>query len=263
MNSEAFDSTIAPLRALGGQRVWSLMVSLFGDLVQGPDDVIDGPVLSTILDRLQIKPAAQRVALHRLRNDGWIRSAKSGRISQHRLTENGRAESAAASARIYAAPPDAREGWQLVLVESPDRIPPNDLAAAGFTQIAPRMFVGKSSAVPPDGGLSLTGGSVPVWLQTQAEPAALRAGYAGLHETLTEIARSIPDRSRLTALESAALRCLIVHNWRRLVLKHPELPGALIPADWPGLGCHRLVHDLLARFPRPRLRDITPERAAA
>ena len=74
MPSDVFTHTIADLRALGGQRVWSLMVSLFGDLAQAEGAGIDGPVLSRIMTAMQIRPEATRVALHRLRNDGWIAS---------------------------------------------------------------------------------------------------------------------------------------------------------------------------------------------
>ncbi|WP_259940018.1 hypothetical protein [Sulfitobacter sp. M368] len=69
------------------------MISLFGDLAQGAGDRIDGPVLSAIMARQHIKPEAVRVALHRLRNDGWVTSEKSGRIRQHSLTDKGRRES--------------------------------------------------------------------------------------------------------------------------------------------------------------------------
>ena len=104
MPTDPFSENTAALRALGGQRVWSLMISLFGDLAQGAGDRIDGPVLSAIMARQHIKPEAVRVALHRLRKDGWVTSEKSGRIRQHSLTDKGRRESAIASPRIYARP---------------------------------------------------------------------------------------------------------------------------------------------------------------
>ena len=47
-----------------------------------------------------------------------------------------------------------------------------------------------------------------------------------------------------------------MHNWRRLVLKHPALPGGLIRPEWSGYRCHLLVDRLLRRYPRPALRDL-------
>jgi phenylacetic acid degradation operon negative regulatory protein len=259
MPSETFAGSIAALRALGGQRVWSLMISLFGDLAQGKGDVIDGPVLSRIMTALHVKPEATRVALHRLRNDGWIASEKSGRISQHSLTALGRAESAAASPRIYAPPPDLTEGWQLVL--TPDSEP--DVALTDFTPLLPRVCVGPLTAKPPLGSVALTGPTPPAWLTAEAAPQAQREEYAALAATLAELKHALPDPAQLSATDVAVLRCLIVHNWRRLVLKHSRVPGALVPQDWPGYHAHLLVAELLSRFARPDLADIRRRRTGA
>ena len=51
MPIDDFDLAIAPLKDLGGQRVWSLMISLFGDLARQEGQIIGGPVLSAIIVR--------------------------------------------------------------------------------------------------------------------------------------------------------------------------------------------------------------------
>ena len=68
MTSGDFQKTID---ALGGDdmpRVWSLIVTVFGDLAQRNGDEIAGPVLGEILAPVGVRPEAMRVALHRLRN---------------------------------------------------------------------------------------------------------------------------------------------------------------------------------------------------
>lgn len=254
-----FIKATAGLRDLGGQRVWSLMISLFGDLAQDEGQAIDGPVLSAMMALLQVKPEATRVALHRLRNDGWIASQKSGRISRHSLTAQGRAESVAASPRIYADPDAGPTDWQFVLLEKPDR----DMEAIGFVQIQPRLYVGAGGLTPPKGALRLAGETVPDWLKAQAAPDHLQPAYTALLSTLETLQNDLPSDTHLSPLETAVLRGLIVHNWRRLVLKHPALPQPLIARDWPGHRCHRHIATLLARFSRPALSEIEPSRAAA
>jgi phenylacetic acid degradation operon negative regulatory protein len=263
MPTDVFLDQTAALRALGGQRVWSLMVSLFGDLAQAKGQSIDGPLLSAIMQRLEIKPEATRVALHRLRKDGWITSERSGRISHLSLTAEGRAQSAAASPRIYADP-NARddEGWQLVLLATAPDQAEESLSDDHFVMVAPRVFVGPSSVKPPPDALALPGAEVPDWLRAQTEPSGLRPDYLALLETLQTLAQKIPDQT-LPALDTAVLRCLIVHNWRRLVLKHPMLPAPLTDPDWPGHQCHIAVWELLHRFPRPALADLEKQPAAA
>lgn len=260
MPTDSFTSQTEALRALGGQRVWSLMISLFGDLAQDAGQSIDGPVLSAIMTGMQVKPEAARVALHRLRNDGWIVSEKSGRISQHSLSAKGRAESAAASPRIYADPNRQDGAWQLILTQDARD---SDMAAKGFAAVAPRVYVGPAEIKAPENTISFPGNQVPDWLRAQAEPADLRQGYADLLETLTALKANLPDPEALSPVDVAILRCLIVHNWRRLVLKHPALPAPLVSKDWPGHRCHLAVCDLLAHFPRPALKEIEEYRTAA
>lgn len=246
----------APLRDLGGGRVWSLMVSLFGDLAQEDGKTIDGPMLSAIMSLLQIKPEAVRVALHRLRNDGWISSRKAGRISRHGLTDKGRAESAAASPRIYAEPRAEAGKWQLLLLKAEESDLDEKLSAAGYTAIMPRVVVGPADAEPPAGALALQGTTAPDWLRQELRPAALDDAYADLHDTLVRLSAALPDRGALSPLEIAVLRCLVVHNWRRLILRHPMLPAPLVSAEGAGHRCHLRVADLLNRFPRPELHEI-------
>ncbi len=257
MPTEAFINQTAALRALGGRRVWSLMISLFGDLAQVEGEAIEGPVLSMIMGALQVKPEAVRVALHRLRNDGWLTSAKSGRISHHALTAKGRTESAAASPRIYAAPDRTQGAWQMVLVEEAGATLDDR-----FVAITPRVFIGSATLTVPDNALCFAGSDVPQWLRQQVEPVRLRPEYDALHHTLAVLNDALPEASEMSAVEVAVLRCLIVHNWRRLVLKHPVLPAALISPDWPGHQCHLLVADLLARFERPALAYMDQQQVA-
>ncbi|MEP2682011.1 MAG: PaaX family transcriptional regulator C-terminal domain-containing protein [Sulfitobacter sp.] len=256
MPSDPSLPAVAAFAGLGGQRVWSLMVSLFGDLAQGEGDAIDGPVLSAIMGALDVRPEASRVALHRLRNDGWLQSHKIGRISQHSLTAQGRAESAAASPRIYAAPPDLSEPWQMMVTEENGRETDSALRDAGFIAALPRAYVGRADSAVPKGCLALPGTPPPDWLRRAVEPAELEADYAALLAALSTLDAELPDADRLSALDVAVLRCLIVHNWRRLVLKHPALPGGLIRPEWPGYRCHLLVDRLLRRYPRPALQDL-------
>lgn len=253
MPTDDFAIAIAPLKELGGQRVWSLMISLFGDLARDDGQVIDGPILSAIMAAMDVRPEAARVALHRLRKDNWIASEKHGRISKHSLTPEGRAQSQAASSRIYATPADLHQGWQLILLETvPDQVP------AGFVAVEGRVLAGVADAIAPADALALPSDSAPEWLKMQLEPHALAGPYGLLFDALSHAAAALPPKDSLTPLQIATLRCLIVHNWRRLALKHAALPLSLVRADWAGHKSHILVAELLRRYPRPVLSGITP-----
>ncbi len=263
MHTDDFITLTAGLRSLGGQRVWSLMISLFGDLAQSKVHSIDGPLLSAIMGAMLVKPEAARVALHRLRNDGWITSQKSGRISQHGLTSKGHKESAAASPRIYAGPQESSEGWQLVLTETDTQEQIEDLAARRFILIAARVFVGPMDAKAPEGAVVLPATNAPDWLRAQMEPQELNESYIALYDTLSELQKALYRPASLSPIEVVVLRCLIVHNWRRLVLKHPALPVPLIDRSGPAHQCHLLVSEILTHFTMPRLSEIEQFCAAA
>ena len=109
-------------------------------------------------------------------------------------------------------------------------------------------------AMPPEGALILTADQLPDWLETTVETEALRTDYAALHEALAHMRP--PDADTLGPLRVAVLRVLIVHAWRRLVLRHPALPRALHSDQWRGHDCAARVRDLLDHLPRPALTDI-------
>jgi len=256
MSFNPFDETINALADLGGQRVWSLMVTIFGDLAQSKGSTIEGPVLSAILADMDIRPEAVRVALHRLRNDGWIASSKTGRTSLHSLTEVGRAQSAAASWRIYAKPGLEGPRWQLAILEDATTVTRNLMLDHGFAPLMSRVYIGGAHATAPVGSLVLPGDAVPDWLCQQFAPEDLAQDYAALYRVLSRAEQTLTDPGMLIPRQVAVLRCLVVHNWRRIVLKHPDLPPALFPTSWDGPRCQELVHTLLTRFVRPDLGTI-------
>ncbi|MEO0743914.1 MAG: PaaX family transcriptional regulator C-terminal domain-containing protein [Pseudomonadota bacterium] len=246
MPSDPYQDAIARLTALGPLRVWSLLVTVFGDLA--PDAALDGPTLSAIMAEIGIKPEASRVALHRLRADGWIISEKNGRTSRHRLSPKGRAGSDAARPRIY---PDSTGVQAVQFALMPNGQTPD---SAHYAQVSPRLFVASAEAMPPEGALMLAADQLPDWLETTVETEALRAEYAALHDALAHM--RLPDADTLGPLRVAVLRVLIVHAWRRLVLRHPALPRALHSDQWRGHDCAARVRDLLDHLPRPALTDI-------
>ena len=244
------------LTTIGPQRVWSLLVTVFGDLAQRPGDSIDGPVLSALMQTLNIKPEALRVALHRLRKEGWIISTKNGRISHHSLTPRGRAESVAASPRIYGAPADMPQNWQIILTQNNGTAIRTSLEKLGFAPLMSRVFLGDATLVAPKGAFALPAQNAPNWLRAQFEPSEIAQDYAVLFDALKRLKSALPETQTLTSHDIAVLRCLIVHSWRRLVLRHSALPRSLYTDNWRGHDCRALVTDLLGRLPKPELADL-------
>lgn len=244
------------LNSLPTPRVWSMLVSIFGDLARNPGDQIDGRLLTSLTDGMGLKPEAVRVALHRLRNDAWIESTKSGRTARHALTAYGRKESMAASSLIYARVDHMPTEWIAAITETNDSTQKDEMTKAGFRQIAPRIFVAGANVPAPRSAIVLKGDAAPDWLRTTIIDPETTVQY---QELLTHFMRvsDVLDVSPMTnPKDIALLRCLIVHHWRRLVLRHPFLPQALTGSDWPGHLCRQAVTELFDRLPRPQLAEL-------
>ncbi len=254
-----FEFCVSRLTASGTQRVWSVLVTIFGDLAQKETDQISGALITSLTSLAGIKAEATRVALHRLRKEGWIESTRIGRNSVHRLTDYGRSQSAAAAPRIYARETVRPDIWHVLIASNQDisRQELSDLLLTGDY-----IFLNHSTAMAPgpapDGIEELLVVesreiSVPNWLRDLCGPKELKESYNQLWETVEAVQRRLPPSGVADPMRVAVLRILLVHSWRRVVLRHPDLPETFLPDDWKGPACRELVSQLLESLPQPAL----------
>ncbi|SHJ55372.1 transcriptional regulator, PaaX family [Shimia gijangensis] len=258
-----FEDSIQTLTYNRNQRVWSIIVSLFGDLARAPGDRISGSQLSRITEPMAIKPEAVRVALHRLRNDGWIASEKSGRSSFYHLTQSGLVQSEAASPRIYTRDVIYPDVWHLCIPE-PLRKSERDEQARimrreGYVSVAQGVYLGPEVAPKRDDCLTISGdlGVLPRWLKQQISPPQSVKAYEDLEQALDRFAQILENAPTPTPLEVATLRTIIVHVWRRALFSHPDLPDAFFPEGWRGTACRHKVMDALDRLGLPGLDSLS------
>ncbi|WP_300520485.1 PaaX family transcriptional regulator C-terminal domain-containing protein [Aliiroseovarius sp.] len=240
MDVAALSPAVQALRR-GELRVWSFVVTIFGDMARAPGQELSGAQLSALTEAAGIKPQALRTALHRLRKDGWIDSRRIGRGAFHFLTEHGRAQAEQAAARIYDFDAVAPEEWHLVVMPDRARVLP------GHVPVAPGCFLGHGSAPDMTDALVLSGPDlcVPDWVRAQVMPDDLLHDYAEFERALRLV---LGEPSPMSDLEATVQRLLAVHGWRRLVLRCPALPDLLYPDAWAGPGCRQLMADLLDRL---------------
>lgn len=232
-------------------RVWSLLVTVFGDLAQDLGAEISGPTLTRLTDAIGIKPEAARVALHRLRKEGWIDTRRVGRHSAYRLTEWGRAQSAAASPRIYGREEAAKTACLIVPAPSAGA----DAPIANAVPLGQGLWL---AAETPAGSTALAcpltvDADLPDWIGARVAPASLCDLATLTVRRLQACETLLNETSQLPALQAAVLRVLIVHGWRRVALRSPVLPDYMFPKAWDGAACRRLASDLLQILPRPSL----------
>ena len=247
---------IDALIAFETPRVWSFLVTIFGDLARSDSDRIDGRVLTQLTDRIGIKPQAVRVALHRLRNDDWITSTKTGRSASYQLTRKGRSETLAVAPLIYSSLDQMPRGVQIAIPQTTHATEKDTLSQAGFVQLATRVFVGSAHAVAPETAWVVTTQNAPEWLRQEIVPRDWTKGFADLSAVLEAHAPSEMRPAQNDPMTDAVLRVLIVHQWRRLVLRHPHLPPSVTGPDWSGHACRGTVNAVLRQIPRPALATL-------
>ena len=232
-------------------RVWSIIVTIYGDCIQPRGGRAAMTELQAITDRIGIEGGALRTAMSRLAQDGWVTRDREGRNSFYTLTEQGRALSEPASQQIYRGTFSATDGrWILAISEQPAD-PSKDGASLGVTRhvqlIGPEQIAERRTA----GDLIVQGTpqEIPDWVKAAAMDSFLRDEYARLAALLDPLS---PDAlATLSPLDALALRVLLIHAWRRLVLRHPAPPQGLMPHDWPGETCHAALSRIYPALIKP------------
>jgi len=205
------------LHSDGRLRVWSLVITACGDLVQCRGGEVSTARLGALLRRVNVEPGALRTALSRLLRDGWVERQRDGRISNYRLSAQGLERFAPATTLIYAAPRAAPvERWAIAL----------RLTEGGGMQpvLCPADHVPAQADCVVSGTLDHVSDAYRAASLTQPHRAALGVlaqDLAAMQNTITE------------PLDAAAARLLLIHRWRRIVLRYPDIVPDLLPDDAP------------------------------
>ncbi|MBL4628764.1 MAG: hypothetical protein JKY00_12155 [Roseicyclus sp.] len=233
-------------------KLWSFLVSCLGDVSQDGAVEISGITLSALVERVGLQPQAMRVALHRLKRDGWVESRRVGRVGYHRLSDNALRRTRAVAARIYG-PAAAETEWHLVGLppDAPDGLAllPDRVSAIAISRSF-ALVSGPVDDVPEDWLVTAPGArDLPAWVQDIVAKAACESGFAGLEAAVAAIDAlpgpgALPDEQ----LDRFALRVLVLHGWRRLVLRSNPAAETAIGAGRAEMTCRARVHGLLERL---------------
>ena len=231
-------------------RTWSLIITLYGDAIVPRGGSVWLGTLLAFFQGLEIGDGVVRTAMSRLAADGWLERNRVGRNSFYRLRAKGRAPFEAAARRIYDARPEPWRGFfELVLPETVDR---SQMEAAGCGAIAPGVWI-TPRAVEADGLRLRADGDDDTLraLAARAWPLArLGEAYGAFVATFTALRDFLRGGGMLSDLDALIARVLLIHEYRRVVLRDPVLPPVVLPKDWPGhvarILCAEVYRALLA-----------------
>lgn len=255
---------IARLHAGERLRVWSIVITVYGDAVAPRGGLLWLGALQALMARLDIEAGALRAAMSRLAADGWLTRQRLGRKSYYALAEAGRRDFDLATRRIYASAPVAWNGrWTLCI--TPEESPANrdarrrTLRGLGFGTVAPTVFLrpeieGAPDASPAVAGTTLftaegDGAADYADLARTAWPLEAAAeSYRSIVARFSSLSDALDEGSALDPLDALAARSLLIHDYRRAALRDPLLPDSLRPEPWPGEAARQLVAGLYRRL---------------
>ena len=207
--------TLAVEHILGGEtpRVWSFIVTIFGDLARHDNRYISSQTLNRLTAEIGVKPGATRVALYRLRKEDWLESKKFGRESHYRLTKKGRKLSREAAPRIYGP---ASDHSVMLSIYDPTSSAPDGL----------RILSGMSlvETGPADAMNIEIDQPLPKWMVDRLIDVELQRAALDFQRRLSDVAIA----SDASALDRIVVRLSIVHEWRRIILRLPVFPDQVL-----------------------------------
>ena len=255
-------------RGLAGMqtRATSLVMSVFGDVVAPHGGVLGLGSLIRWLEPFGVNERAVRTAVHRLTTSGWIERTSAGRRTDCRITPQSRHRFSEADRRIYASGSPVWNGeWSVLFLghggmstKARDRAR-RELRWHGFGELAPNVLVHPFADLEELelalGELGIERSTVVLRarrderLPSNGRPLDELAAMAWDFRDLTREYRAFLRRFETIALQLRPLpspeicfrvRVLVIHEYRRILLRDPELPAELLPPEWVGGEARRL-----------------------
>lgn len=241
-------------------RAWSLVVTLFGDVVVPRGGALWLGSLLEITSAIGIDPGIIRVAMHRLAKDGWLVSHKVGRRAFYQLTDGSSLETHEASKRIYnhTSQDDIKALRMFILGEGRERAKIRKMMLDdGWGHVAKRVIISPlySDLLEKEkrytGDCDLTKLNIDTvnddiralcseaWLLDD-----LNAQYDKLVGLYRPILVALKKDCSISPLEALIIRGLLIHDYRRIVLKDPFLPKRFLVKNWTGHKAQKLVGEL-------------------
>lgn len=260
----------------------SLIVTVYGDAILPHGGSAWLGSLIRLVEPFGLNERIVRTSVFRLSKEDWLTSSHVGRRSYYSLTDTGRRRFEAAHRRIYS---DARRPWdkQWTMVftnltgtegERRDALR-RDLGWLGFGQLSPGVMLhpDPDQAAVRQALIDAEAGEQAVVMRASAEnwvaPEALRdvirtcwdqdrlaQDYLGFLDIFRPLWRSLDGMADPDPEICFLVRSLLIHGYRRALLRDPMLPDELLASDWPGAAARLLCRNLYRLVQAPAERHL-------
>jgi phenylacetic acid degradation operon negative regulatory protein len=251
-------------------RAKSLVVSLFGDAIAPRGGAIRLKNLIELLGPFEVNERLVRTSVFRLVQEDWLEIIRNGRESSYRLTRTGFRRLEHAYEKVYRRPAAAWDGtWTFILIPNEHLTVPRrlklkqELEWEGVRQLTPQLFAHPTIRVEALNEIfdrsgvrgkviSFTGartdqtgmGAIRELVNGTWNLRQVAGAYKTFERDFGRLKSVLARGARLSGWEWLAIRVLLIHSFRRIVLHDPLLPNELLPNPWIGDDAYRLAGEI-------------------
>lgn len=240
-------------------RTGSLIITFYGDAILPRGGSVWLGTLLQFLAMLDTDGGVVRTAVSRLAADGWLDRDKVGRKSFYKLAAAGRERFQTAVEHVYAPHPShAAATFELLLIgQGADRDSSRAvLTEAGFGNPMPGVWIAPSGVAAP----AAVAGAIRLQVSADSEQGRrlvdaswslerIADAYRGFLHTFAPLGKWTERPDALNPADAILARILMIHHYRRVILRDPLLPAHLLPNNWPAdevrAFCGRIYQALL------------------
>lgn len=248
----------------------SLLVTIWGDSIAPHGGTVWLGSLIDLVDGLGLNERAVRTSVFRLKNDHLLSSRQKGRKSFYTLTPTGQHRFEEATKRIYNHLPQQWDGDWTLLFSERRRISDDlkrqltmELGWLGFGDLGAGIFahpncspaaverlvddLGVKSNISFIKGKEFALLSEPtahIIVQKGWNLEEIEKGYSDFIEHFDPIHEALANNQSISDQQAFLIRTLLVHEYRRALLRDPMLPETLLPEGWHGNRARELFHNI-------------------
>jgi len=240
--ARAIAARLTALQASQRLSAWSLIVTFLGDAIGPRGGEVSAAAVQALMARLGIGHGAVRTAVSRLAADSWIERTREGRNSFYRLSPGVAQTVLEAEQRIYA-------GASLLAADTPRSLiiagqplaeaQTTELDRLGALALGDRVFLcftPAQDALAALPGTEVSGADISSFIPSPLVQDRLRAArladeFSALSGAYRPILKALEKISSLDPEDAITLRCLMIHEWRRMALRVLAIPADLAPKD--------------------------------
>ena len=251
-------------------RANSLLVTVYGDVMAQRGQAVWLGSLIQLADLFGLSARLVRTSAFRLTADDWLTCARLGRRSYYALTDAGLQRVQHAERRIYDFKLHEWDGrWTLVMVAA--GLPASvrlhlkrELRWEGFGELSPNVLAHPHASHPSLKDIIRTAGAVDQIMVLSAESIAdyspkplqtvmhatfkLEQVEAAFRQFVTRFEPMLQQAINSSPAEAFFVRTLLIHEYRKVLLRDPNLPQALLPANWSGFRARQLCEALYGQL---------------